>query len=275
MRNLFLIFIRYGGFLTFLALEALSFFLIIQFNDDQSRIYFHSVQQLTGYLDDQTREVNRYIKLREDRDSLAEENARLKTLLNYTKFDKPPKQDSLDHLKDSLMFFFINAEVVKQTLSTSNNYFTLNKGFKDGVKKRMGVLGLNGIVGIVRNVSENYCYAMSLKHSQVKISASLKKSNHFGSLTWQGGGSEVFLLEDIPKNAPLEKGDTVQTSGYSYHFPPEVLIGTIDTFFIEKGSSFYSAEVKLINDLAKTRFVYIVEAIDKEEQLSLEQDAND
>jgi rod shape-determining protein MreC len=275
MRNLIYLFLRYGGFLTFLFLEGVSFFLIVQYNQEQSRIFAHSLKQFTGQIDEQSRKVEEFFRLRSERDSIAEENARLKTIIGLTRFDKAITEDSIRQISDSLTYRYREARVIKNSFSLSNNYLTIDRGSASGIQARMGVIGHNGIVGIVRNVSPNYALVMSVLHRQIRISASLKKSRHFGSLVWSGNDLDNFFMEDIPKNAQPQKGDTVVTNGFSTHFPPDVVIGTVDTTYTESGSSFFTARVKLINDPGNTRFVYVVEKRGKEEQLSLEQSIND
>jgi rod shape-determining protein MreC len=275
MRNLIYLFLRYGGFFTFLFLEVVSFFLIIQYNQEQNRIFAHSLKQFTGQIDEQSREIEEFFRLRSERDSIASENARLKSILGLTRFDKPITSDSIENIKDSLIHIYREALVVNNSFSLSNNYLTINKGSEQGVTPRMGVIGLKGIVGIVRNVSKDYALVMSILHRQARVSASLKKSGHFGSLIWKGDDLENFYMEDIPQNANPQRGDTVITNGFSTHFPPNIVIGTVDTTFAESGSSFISARINLINDPGNTRFVYVIEKRGKEEQLSLEQEIND
>lgn len=275
MRNLILLFIRYGGFLTFLLLEVLSFTLIVQFNQEQSRIFVHSINQFTGKIDKQRTDIKEFFQLRSALDSIAEENARLKSIIGITRFDPPITEDSIAKIADSLLYRYRSARVIKNSYSLTNNYLTLNKGLDQGIIPRMGVIGENGIVGIVRNVSKNYALVMSVLHQQMRVSVSLKKSGYFGSLSWRGGDANNFFIEDIPRNAQPEKGDTIITNGYSTHFPPDIPVGIIDTAFAEAGSSFFSAKVKMLQDPGNIRDVYVVEKQAKKEQLELERSVYD
>jgi len=65
-------------------------------------------------------------------------------------------------------------------------------------------------------------------------------------------------LNAIPKHARMRIGDTVVTSGYSNVFPPDLLIGVIDTFWLPRGSNFYRARVELGSDISKLSSVYVV-----------------
>ena len=112
---------------------------------------------------------------------------------------------------------------------------------------------------------------MSLLQQQTRISDKIKRNNYFGPLLWQGFDSRFMRLEDIPKHAELQMQDTVVTSGYSTMFPADVLIGTIDTFWVEPGSNFYTIDVRLTEDLANLDYAYIVQHLDSEELEDLQQ----
>ncbi len=261
--------------MTFLVLEIVSFILIVKYNQEQSRIFSHSISQFTGQIDRHSRELGQFFSLRAEIDSLAAENARLKTVIGLTRFDPPVTADSIKRLGDNLLFLYREARVIKNTYSLSNNYVTIDKGSNDGIAPRMGVIGDRGIIGIVRNVSPNYALLMSVLHQQFRVSASLKKSGYFGSLAWQGGNTGNFLMEDIPRSAQPVRGDTVVTNGYSTHFPPDIVIGIVDTAYSEVGSSFFSALVRMTQDPGNVKTVYIVEKLGKDEQLQLENSVYD
>jgi len=51
-----------------------------------------------------------------------------------------------------------------------------------------------------------------------KINAKIKKSNHFGSLVWNGKSTGFVQLIDVPRLAGVRKGDTIVTGGESIIF---------------------------------------------------------
>ena len=80
-----------------------------------------------------------------------------------------------------------------------------------------------------------------------------------------------FKLNDIPTHAQLSIGDTIETSGYSSIFPEGIMLGTIDTFFLEPAEYFYNIEFTSEIDMGKIQYVYIVKNLFKQEIESLEQ----
>ncbi|MBR9919842.1 MAG: rod shape-determining protein MreC [Bacteroidetes bacterium] len=271
MRNLILLFIRNGGALVFLGLEVLCFFLIIQFNEPQGTIYFSSLNNANGWIDEKTADAQDFLKLREISDSLAAENATL-----YEQLRSQRTEDTPDSIPDfSLVdsgYTYIPARVIKNSINRANNYIRLNKGRNDGVEPNMGVISQGGIVGIVVDVSSNYSLVMSFLHQQTRISASIAGTGFFGSLTWPGGSPREALLLDVPKHAQLTKGDLIETSGYTMLFPPEMTIGKIKSFEVGEGSSSYDIEVRLDNDLSNLKYAYVVVVPDREEQKQLEEE---
>jgi rod shape-determining protein MreC len=55
----------------------------------------------------------------------------------------------------------------------------------------MGVINSLGIVGI-ENTSPNYATVISILNKKSQINAKIKKSNHFGSLIWNGKIPDSF-----------------------------------------------------------------------------------
>ena len=59
------------------------------------------------------------------------------------------------------------------------------------------------------------------------ISCSIRHSNYFGSLQWDGGSSLYAYLNDVPRYAKIKVGDYVETSGYSTVFPSGIFVGRV------------------------------------------------
>ncbi len=271
MRNLFLLFLKYGHIFLFLFLEFVCFILIVRYNRAQNEIYLNSANIVSGAIYSRVNNVTEYFKLDEVADSLANENARLRKLLYNSTYQSVTNIDSIFNQDEVFQYSYIVGKVVNNSINLNNNKFTINKGSKDGIKARMGVINSNGIAGIIKDVKKNYSVGISLLNRQVKISASLKQNGSFGSLAWRGSDPKILNLEDIPKHAAISVGDTVVTSGYSSKFPSDLIIGVIDTFWIEPGFNSYTIEVKLNNDLSRLNYVYVIDNILIEEQQEIEE----
>ena len=75
MRSLFFLIIRFGAFVTFLILEFVAFYLIINYNKSQKEIWAHSSSLVSGNIYKQVNSVENFFELNERNDSLLLENA--------------------------------------------------------------------------------------------------------------------------------------------------------------------------------------------------------
>jgi rod shape-determining protein MreC len=66
---------------------------------------------------------------------------------------------------------------------------------------------------------------ISILNSNSQINAQLKKTFHFGSLVWDGKDPNIVQLIDVPRQAPVQIGDTIVTGGRSLIFPQGLPIG--------------------------------------------------
>lgn len=273
MKNILLIFIKYGTHLLFIAFQIICFTLIIKSNEVHGDIYDNTRTIFFGNLNNKVDQLSDYLKLDEQNDSLVRENAKLMDIIINHR-----TATTIDTLIDSLFlqqYSFIGTEVCNKTIHLRNNYFTLCAGSVNGAQPMMGVISANGIVGITTKVSEHFSHVIPLLHSQSRISASIRGLDFFGNLVWKESSPSIMTLEAVPKHAPISMGDTVVTSGYSSIFPKDLPIGTIRSFEVAKGNSNYVIQVKLFNDLNNLSYAYLVVNKLKEEQLNLEKNINE
>jgi rod shape-determining protein MreC len=164
----------------------------------------------------------------------------------------------------------IVSKVIHNSYNVYENYITIKGGAKDGVKPDMGVINSLGIIGIVDNTSEKYATVVSILNRKSQINAKIKKTNHFGSLIWDGKNTGFVQLIDVPRLAAIRKGDTIVTGGQSVIFPENINIGTIDKIYIDDQTNYYTLNVKLFNDMTNLGHVYIIKSKDREEIINLE-----
>src|SRR5690606_10899895 len=132
-----------------------------------------------------------------------------------------------------------------------------------------GVITDKGILGIVDQTSAGFATVLSILNSNSKISAQLKKTNHFGSLVWDGKSPNITQLVDVQKIAPVAVGDTIITSGRSSIFPKGILIGTINDFKLDQSENSYIIDIKLFTDMTNLEHVYVIENVNLPEIKSL------
>lgn len=264
MQNILLLFTRFGTHITFVFFTVISFLLIVNYNQTQKSIFINSSNYYANKLDAKTSAWQSYLSLQEVNDSLAKHNSMLMETFINIQYPVPANKDT------TLQYKIIPANVIRGTFHLRNNHMTLNVGTKNGVEKDMGVISENGILGIVREVSENYAHVISVLNSQTRISCAVKPHAFPGNLIWKDMDPKFMYLESIPKHADIAIGDTIITNGYSTIFPANIVVGTIASFKVEKGSSNYNIKVKLTNNIPNTKVAYVIQNRFAEEQKELE-----
>ncbi len=238
--------------------------------------FSENISEATGKLNKQYNGVYSYFSLREVNRQLANENAMLRNKLktNFIAPDSSRKQVIDTTVKDTLnryrKFIFLPAEAVANTVTLENNFLTLERGALQGVKKDMSVIGPQGVVGTVVDVSENYCRVMSILNRKSSVSAMLKKDNIAGSIDWDGKDPSYVTLKNISKSAKVMKGDSVVTSNYSAKFPSHIMIGTVAAISSDPSSNYYTIKVKTATNFYSIGFVDLVLNVRFTEQAALE-----
>ena len=264
----------------------LIFSLALVFNSS----YFHKSKiilfsnSIANYSTENFNYLNEYFELKKINSNLLEENLILKNQLE--KVNKPTSLDSLTNIN----FSYKNAKVISNNLSSFKNRLVINKGIKDGLKNEMGVISSDGIVGIINSTSKNYSSIMSILNIEMKINAKVKRTEHFGTLEWDGFDTRHLTLNDISETAKIKVGDSIITGGMSLIFPEGINIGTVskiisqnETHSNTKGraikisvrddsiidydirENYLNIEVKLHNDMSNLNNVYIIESFNKKE----------
>ena len=275
MRNLLGFLSRNSFFLFFLFLEGIAALLLFQNNRFQRSEFLNSSNAASGSFYQLVNNATMYFDLAEINEQLAAENADLRRQLTGSKIEIFGKNFIINDTVYQQAYNFTEATVINSTVSKANNYITLNKGSLAGVEAGMGVIGPQGIIGIVKTVSTRFSSVMTVLHTQSKVSAKLKDQRYLGSLLWDGKDYQYGQLIDIPKNANVMLGDTVISSGYSSIFPTGINLATVTSIEKPEGKNFYDITVKLINDFKKIEKVYVVKNVLREEQDKLEAEAQE
>lgn len=206
-----------------------------------------------------TSSFNEYFNLKIENEKLVKENLDLKNLFFF-------KQDiSNESTLTNSKYFYSSAKIINNNFSFSKNYLMIDKGSIHGIKKEMGVISNNGIIGIIVDVSENYSSIMSILNTNSKINAKINKSFHFGTLEWAGFNPSILNLNDVPKIANIKIGDTIVTGGMSTIFPENINIGVVFKLDSLSAGNYYKIKVKLTNDMTSLRNVYVINNTHKKE----------
>ncbi|MCQ2128070.1 MAG: rod shape-determining protein MreC [Bacteroidaceae bacterium] len=274
MRNLIEFIQRFNHWILFLFLEIISLTLLFSYNGYQGSVWFSSANSMAGTMLEWDSNFDNFFsqaaindKLTQTNLDLQAENDRLREALAKTR----QKVDT----KDKITYQYIPAKVVSNTLNEVNNLITINKGSADGVRKDMGVVDGNGVVGIVYLVAKHYSVVISVLNSHSNISCVIRDRGYFGYLLWEGNEPDVAYVNDIPRHAHFKIGDYVTTSGYSSVFPRGISVGKIIASYNSADGLSYKLKVSLATDFSHLRDVRVINNSSFKERIKIEQAAKD
>lgn len=273
MRNLLNFIIRYSTWFVFTFYVALSIALLVLGSSYRQSVYLTSANIISGGLYNGASQVTGYFHLREINKSLQASNASLQNevlnLKNQLDQCRTLLSDTLPKLKSSDRYDFVSAAVINNNTRHPKNFFTIDKGSLDGVKKGMGVVDQNGIVGIVNVTGPHMARIISLLNETQYFSVKIKDTDFVGSVNWKGGDATIAYMEEIPRHVEYQIGDTIVTSGYSTTFPEGIMVGTILNRVRSAEDSFFTFKILLSPDFKSLSTVRVIKDIYKEEIDSL------
>ncbi len=271
MERLFYFLYQYRAFFTFLILETVALWLMVENNRYQGVVYFNTSSRVAASLLATSRNIRDYFGLQRTNYDLASENAELRTQLeqrNQSLFDLNMREHHDPGIVNR--FSFISARVINNSTHQFKNFITLDKGSMDGVEPGMAVIDSKGVIGKVKAVSDHFTVVMSLLNVDAMVSAKLNNSGTFGTAHWDGIDPTQVELLYIPRHALPQPGDSVLTTGYSSIYPEGLMIGLVGEVTLKPDGQFYDIRVRLTPDFSRISFVQIVRSGLKSEQDSLE-----
>ena len=280
MRNLLEFLAKYNHWFLFIALEVIGLILLFQYNSYQRSVWFSSANVVAGKVYEWDAKITSYFSLGTINEQLTQRNVYLeqqvKTLsekLNAATKDSIAAQ--LAATQALAGFRLIPAKVIPNSVDKQDNLITIDKGSADGIRKDMGVVSGNGVVGIVYLVSTHYSVIIPVLNSQSNISCTIKNRGYFGYLHWNGGYVHLAYVDDIPRHAHFKIGDYVTTSGYSSVFPEGVMVGQIKYVFNSPDGLSYRLKVKLATDFGNLRDVCVIDNTLLQERIDILRAARD
>ena len=276
MNNLINIFIKNSSWFIFAFYVILSLGLLFQSNPFQQSVYLTSANGTVATISKGINGASNYFHLKEINEDLNLQNAAQKQEIlalkeQLTKLELQYGEKPGSEVSGKGNYSFISAHVISNSVVNPSNYITIDKGSADGIEPYMGVMDMNGVVGIVDAVNTHSARIMSMLHPDTKITCTLKGNGNFGLLVWDGKTTDHAILKDLPKVDEYHVGDTVVTSSSSLSFPEGFMVGVVERISpTTKDDSFMTLIVKLSCKITKLSNVHVIKNNMKEELKQLE-----
>ncbi len=275
MQQIIYFFQKFKYFLFFLFLEFIALTLTFNNLNFHKSKFVNSANSVTGIFYTTLSNSKEYLSLKSKNQSLQEENTKLKNDLEKNKLFFSTDISVIDTVKYHQKYTYTEAKIINNNYSKPHNFLTINRGLNEGIVKEMAVINRRGIIGITENVSNNYTRVQSILNKNSNINARLKGNTaYFGTLKWNSIDYNTVQLHDIPRQAPLKIGDTIETGGKSTIFPEGIPIGTVSKIN-KRNTSNSKINVTLFNDMSNLENVYVVKNLHKQEIQLLENNSNE
>jgi len=154
---------------------------------------------------------------------LRKENYRLRQMLGFSERSE---------------FELIGAEVIARDASNWFQTLTINKGSVHGVKKNMAVVTSEGLIGNILTVSPLSSQVLLLTDARRRVSAMVQRSREPGEVGVVESAPDVpghLRMVNLPREANIQPGDTIISSGLGGIFPKGLVIG----YVLETGDDDY------------------------------------
>jgi rod shape-determining protein MreC len=271
VNNLLEFLTKHFHWLVFLLLETVSGVMLFGYNSYQGSVWISTANLVTGKVLEWQANVEQFFTLTRVNEELTQRNIVLEQKVQfYREKAEATLSSSEEGAIDSSINktieapsgavggAFIPAKVVGNTIDRRDNLITIDRGSADGVEPDMGVVSGNGLVGVVYKTSLHYAIVIPVLNSRSRISCSIRNRHYFGYLTWEGGSPVEAYVEDVPRHAKFQKGEWVETSGYSAIFPKGIAVGKIIGIYNSPDGLSYRLKVHLSTDFACLRDVCVL-----------------
>lgn len=261
----------------FIVLEVVCVVLLFSYNSYQCSVYLSTANAVSARLLRGQDKVTSYFGLAEKNRALVEQNAllqerilALESMSTQHLLDSLSKEEALQRVHRT-GYRITPAQVVDKSINKTDNYITLDRGTADGVEPDMGVMGVDGIVGVVYKCTEHYSLVMPLLNSKSRVSSKVYGSGDIGYLQWTGGDSRYAMLHDLPRYADVAVGDTIVTSGNSSFFPEGLMVGIVNELYPSQDGLYVALKVELATQFAKLEHAFVLGRMDADELAALQE----
>jgi len=262
---------NFRNLIVYLIFATLSLYLLFSKGFYHQNSFLSTTDKFMGSVYQKTSVVSNYIDLEEKNEALRLELALTKMRLSQNSFslnnDSILKTDSLRKLQYS----FRPAKVINKTTGYNRNYFTIDKGYENGVELDDGVISFtNNLVGRVSKVSEHFSLVTPVINSDFALKVQLKNSKVNGLLNWNGASNLNAQVSEIGKRVNVQVGDSIVSSINSKYFPADITVGIVEN--IETEGDILNLEIRLAEDPNSVIDVMVVSNYLRKEQELLEED---
>ena len=200
--------------------------------------------------------INENKKLKEENIRLKAENEALKGIAY-----KEEEIEKLLNFKEKLKFNHKGARILSYSPTHWYKKATIDLGSKDSIKPGLGVVGEDGFIGQVSEVSQHTSTIESVTGENTAIGGRVERSGVKGLVI--GDGSDNLIFTYLKLGVDIKIGDVVNTYGDGSLIPSGIPIGKITEIKEDKLTNSTVASIKPFSDFNKSDNVFVIISNDK------------
>jgi rod shape-determining protein MreC len=148
----------------------------------------------------------------------------------------------------------IGARVIGASAGAASQTIQLDRGERDGIRKNMGVITPDGVVGKVVESYPNASQVLLLTDKDSGVGAMLADSRAQSPVG--GQGEPLLVMGYVPNDDTVNLGERVVTSGMDRIFPRDLPVGTVAE--IKPGNPFKKIRIKPAANLERLEEVLVL-----------------
>jgi rod shape-determining protein MreC len=173
-------------------------------------------------------------------ESQAAEAQRLATLLNFKQAHQNVPM--------------LAARVIGTSPDTASQTVYVDRGERDGIRRNMGVITPDGVVGKVIESYRDTAQVLLLTDKDSGVGAMLADSRIQSPVG--GAGEPLLLMKYVPNDDDVNVGERVVTSGMDRIFPRDLPVGTVSQ--IKSGNPFKQIRIRPAANLERLEEVIVL-----------------
>ena len=149
------------------------------------------------------------------------------------------------------------ASVIGASPDSGSQVIYINRGSRDGIRRDMGVITPDGVVGKILAVYPDTSQVLRLDDKESGVGALLTDTRTQGPV--KGTGEPLVSLDYISNDEKVRAGETVLTSGQDRIFPKDLPVGTVVDFVSDPKTPFMRIRVRPAAHLDRLEEVLVLE----------------
>jgi rod shape-determining protein MreC len=160
----------------------------------------------------------------------------------------------------------LGARVIGTSADTASQTVYLDRGERDGIRRNMGVITPDGVVGKVIESYSNTSQVLLLSDKDSGVGAMISESRIQSPVG--GVGEPLLSMKYVPNDDEVNLGQHVVTSGMDRIFPRDLPVGTVSQ--IKAGNPFKQIRIRPSANLERLEEVIVLLSL---QPLDLKKDA--